>query len=67
MVKTSSFPGSVGERAVNWIEVNGKVEEFGFPASKEMIPGVFSNGMRDLTVTAKKPSASTNPEIHEIR
>ena len=66
MVKTSSFVGSVGERAVNWIEVNGKVEEFGCPARKEIRPGVFSNGMRDLTGTANKLSASTNPKIHEI-
>jgi hypothetical protein len=50
MVKISSFVESVGERAVSWIEVKGKVEEFGFPASIEIRPGVFSNGMRDLTV-----------------
>ena len=49
MVKISSFPGSVGERAVNWIEVKGKVDAFGFPASMEMRPGVFSNGMRIRT------------------
>ena len=53
MVKICSFVGSVGERAVNWIEVNGKVEEFGFPANMEMRPGVFSNGIRLLTVIAK--------------
>lgn len=65
MVRISSFVGSVGERAVSWIEVNGKVEEFGFPASMEIRPGLLSSGMRLLTVTAKKRSASTNHQIEE--
>ena len=42
------------------MEVNGKVEEFGFPASMEIMPGLFSNGMRLLTVTTEKLSAFTN-------
>lgn len=41
------------------MDVNGKVEEFGFPASNEMRPGVFSNGMRLLTATTKNRSAFT--------
>ena len=65
MVKISSFVGSVGERAVSWIEVNGKVEEFGFPASMEMRPGLLSNGRRLLTVTTKEISAFTNHQTHE--
>ena len=66
MVKISSFEGSVGERAVSWIEVNGKVEELGFPASMEIRPGLLSNGMRLLTVTAKKCSASTDCQTHDL-
>jgi hypothetical protein len=54
MVNTSSFVGSVGERAVSWMEVKGKVKEFGFPASMEMRPGVFSSGIRLLTVWHQK-------------
>lgn len=66
MVKTSSFVGSIGERAVNCIEVDGKVEEFGFPTSMEMMPGLLSSGMRLLAVATEKHSALANHQIlHE--
>lgn len=35
-----------GVRVVRVMEVNGKVDEFGFPARREIIPGVFSRGNR---------------------
>lgn len=39
-----------GDLVVNDNELNGKVNGFGFPASNEISPGVFSNGRRLRTV-----------------
>lgn len=46
MFRTTSLLGSAGERAVKFIDVNGKVDAFGFPARREMRPGVDSRGKR---------------------
>ena len=41
-----SLPGSVGDRDVSCIDVKGKVDEFGFPAKRDISPGVASKGKR---------------------
>lgn len=46
IVKTVSSLGLIGERAVKLNDVNGKVSGLGFPASKEISPGVSSKGNR---------------------
>lgn len=49
MLRTVSDVASVGDRAVKLNEVNGKVLGFGFPASRDIRPGVSSNGKRERT------------------
>ena len=50
IVEVVSLVGSDGERAVNWNEVKGKVAALGFPARREITPGVASSGKRPRTV-----------------
>ena len=45
-----SISGFDGDLAVSWMDVMGKVDGLGFPASNEMTPGVNSNGNRPRTV-----------------
>ena len=44
MVQDVIPDGSVGDLAVNENEVKGKLAGFGFPASREIIPGLYSKG-----------------------
>ena len=44
-----SAEGSAGERALIATEVRGNVAELGFPARREIIPGIFSSGYRPRT------------------
>lgn len=45
-VNVTSSWGFKGDLAVKLNDVNGKVDGFGFPASNEISPGVFSKGKR---------------------